>query len=147
VPDQAGPSSVTSSITIRNDAGHEIVVDISLPSAGPQTLEDRLARIRELMAESSRLSNQVSAELEARAATAKKLQEEAEQAEALATVNREQAEAVRRLLEADIAETLADSGKATSGTCVVTQSGIGIASFVAGGGVTLLVTPLVHPLG
>lgn len=67
------------------------------------TLEERLAELAELMSRSSTLAEQVSAELEARAATARRLQEEAKQAEELASINREQAEAVRRLMDAELA--------------------------------------------
>ena len=102
------------------------------------------------MAQSALLSEHINAELTARAATARKLQEEAEQAEALASVNREQAEAVRRLLEAEIAGKLADSGKAIERNVrrdVRRDSiRIGIGSFIAGGGLTYLITLLVHPL-
>jgi ABC-type thiamin/hydroxymethylpyrimidine transport system permease subunit len=66
------------------------------------------------------------------------LQEDAKTAEALAALHRNQAEAVRRMMDAELATTAkgirSDSIK------------IGIASFVAGGGLTLLVTLLVHPL-
>ncbi len=98
------------------------------------TMEDRLARLSELMADSSRLSEQVSAELDARAATARKLHEEAKQAEALASVNREQAEAVRRLLEADISEKLADSCKAIQRNDRRDAIRIAAAGFIAGAG-------------
>ncbi len=110
------------------------------------TLEARLAGLSELMAESSRLTEQVSAELDARAATARKLNEEAKQAEALASVNREQAEAIRRLLEADISEKLADSGKAIQRNVRRDAIRIAAAGFIAGAGVTLVITLLAHPL-
>jgi hypothetical protein len=116
-------------------------------TSGPQTLEDRLARLGDLMAEAALLNNQVSAELEARAATAKKLQEDAEQAEAIAAINREQADAVRMLMEADLAGALAVSGKAIERNVRRDAIRIGAASFVLGGGLTLLITLLVHPLG
>jgi len=126
--------------------GTEVLADLK-SVIKEQTLEGRLARISELMAESSRLSDQISAELEARAATAKKLQQEADDAAQLAAINREQAEAVRRLLEADISEKLTDSGKAIERNVRRDAIRIGAASFVAGGGLTLLITLLVHPLG
>jgi len=90
------------------------------------------------MRNSARLVEQVSSELEARAATAKRLKEEAETAEALAGLHKDQAEAVRRMLDAELVTTArrirSDSIK------------IGVASFVAGGGLTFVVTLLVHPL-
>jgi hypothetical protein len=120
-------------------------------SAEPPTLEDRLTRLSELMAQSALLSEQVTAELAAREVTARKLQEDAAQAEALASVNREQAEAVKRLVEADIAGKLAENAETIERNVrrdVRRDSiRIGIASFIAGGGLTLLITLLVHPLG
>lgn len=101
-------------------------------------LEERLENLSKSMRESARLVEQVEAELAARAATAQRLQEDAKTAEALAALHRNQAEAVRRMMDAELATTAkgirSDSIK------------IGIASFVAGGGLTLLVTLLVHPL-
>jgi hypothetical protein len=87
---------------------------------------------------SARLVEQVSAELEARAATAKKLKEEAEAAETLASIHKEQAAAIQRLLDAELEGT----ARRIRRDSII----IGIASFVAGGGLTLLVTLLVHPL-
>jgi len=111
--------------------GTEVLADLK-SVIKEQTLEGRLARISELMAESSRLSDQISAELEARAATAKKLQQEADDAAQLAAINREQAEAVRRLLEADISEKLTDSGKAIERNVRRDAIRIGAASFRRG---------------
>jgi hypothetical protein len=76
--------------------------------------------------------------LDARAATAKRLKEEAEAAEALAGLHKEQADAIRRMIDAE----LANAARGIRKDSIV----IGIASFVAGGGVTFLVTLLVHPL-
>ena len=102
------------------------------------TLEERLDELSKSMRNSARLVEQVSSELEARAATAKRLKEEAETAEALAGLHKDQAEAVRRMLDAELVTTArrirSDSIK------------IGVASFVAGGGLTFVVTLLVHPL-
>jgi hypothetical protein len=90
------------------------------------------------MRQSARLVEQVSAELDARAATARRLQKKAEDAEALAALHREQSDEVRRMIDAELATATrrirSDSIK------------IGIASFIAGGDLTLLVTPLVHQL-
>lgn len=106
--------------------------------ASQVTLEDRLSQLSKSMQQSARLVEQVSAELDARAATARQLQKEAEDAEALAALHREQADAVRRMIDAELATATrrirSDSIK------------IGIASFIAGGGLTLLVTLLVHPI-
>jgi hypothetical protein len=81
---------------------------------------------------------EVSAELEARAVTAKKLQEDAKAAEALAGLHKEQAEAVRRMLDAELAGTARRIRRDA-----IT---IGLGSFAAGGAVSFLVTLFVHPL-
>lgn len=98
------------------------------------------------MGRSSILVEQVSAELEARVATAQKLQEEARQAEELASINREQAEAIRRLMNADLAATLKANDVAIRKDIRKDAIRIGVGSFFAGGGLTLLITLLVHPL-
>jgi len=90
------------------------------------------------MRNSAKLVEQVSAELDARAATAKKLKEEAEAAEALAAINREQAEAIRRLMDTELEGT----ARRIRRDSII----IGIMSFIAGGGISFLVTLLVHPL-
>lgn len=110
------------------------------------TLEDRLAELTDLMGKSSILVEQVSAELEARAATAQKLQEEARQAEELASINHEQAESIRRLMNAELAAELKDNGAAIRRDIRKDAIRIGVGSFFAGGGLTLLITLLVHPL-
>lgn len=106
--------------------------------ASQATLEDRLSQLSKSMQQSARLVEQVSAELDARAATARQLQKEAEDAEALAALHKDQADAVRRMIDSELATATrrirSDSIK------------IGIASFIAGGGLTLLVTLLVHPI-
>jgi methyl-accepting chemotaxis protein len=103
-----------------------------------KTLEERLDELSKSMRDSARLVEQVSAELEARAATARQLTKDAETAEALAGLHKQQAEAVRRMMDAELAGATrrirSDSIK------------IGIGSFVAGGGLTFAVTLLVHPL-
>jgi hypothetical protein len=103
----------------------------------PTTLEERLDELSKSMRQSARLVEQVSSELEARAATARRLQEEARTAEALATMHKEQADAVRRMLDAE----LVTQAKRIRGDSIK----IGIASFIAGGGLTLAVTLFVHP--
>jgi len=104
-----------------------------------ETLEERLRELSTSMNNSARIVEQVSAELEARAATAMRLQEEAKQAEALAALNQEQADAIRRLLGAE----MAGEARRIRRDSIT----IGIMSFVAGGGVSLLITLLVHPIG
>jgi hypothetical protein len=101
------------------------------------TLDGRLDELSKSMQQSARLVDQLSAELEARAATARQLQQDAQSAEALAALHKEQSDAIRRLMDAEWATTAnrirADSIR------------LGIASFIAGGGLTLVVTLFVHP--
>lgn len=122
-----------------------------------ETLEDRLGHLSELMGQSRILVEQVSAELDARAATARQLQEEVKEAEALAVIHREQADAIRRLIDAELEanrKAMADelTAKLTENSTAVRKDvrkdaiRIGIGSFVAGGGLTFLITLLVHPL-
>jgi len=103
-----------------------------------KTLEDRLDELSKSMRQSARLVEQVSAELDARAATARRLNEEAETAKALAELHREQADAVRRMLDVE----LKTQARGIRRDSII----IGCASFVAGGGVSFVVTLLVHPL-
>jgi hypothetical protein len=90
------------------------------------------------MRESARLVEQVSAELDTQAATARCLKAEAASAEALAALNKDQADAVRNLVDTELSTATrrirSDSIK------------IGVGAFLAGGALTVLVTLLVHPL-
>jgi len=90
------------------------------------------------MRKSAQLVQQVSAELDARAATARQLKEEAEAAQAIAALHKEQADAIRKMMDVELANSVrrirSDSIK------------IGVASFVAGGGVSFVVTLVVHPI-
>jgi hypothetical protein len=106
-----------------------------------KTLEGRLDELSKSMRHSARLARlveQVSAELDARAATARRVNEEAEVAKALAELHREQADAVRRMLDAE----LKTAARGIRRDSII----IGLASFVSGAGVSFVVTLLVHPL-
>lgn len=103
-----------------------------------KTLEGRLDELSKSMRHSARLVEQVSAELDARAATARRVNEEAEVAKALAELHREQADAVRRMLDAE----LKTAARGIRRDSII----IGLASFVSGAGVSFVVTLLVHPL-
>lgn len=104
----------------------------------PQSLDRRLNRLARSIRESARLAEEVSAEVEVRAAAVQKLEEQAREAEALAALNEEQADAVRHVVDASIA---------SAGRRIRRDSiWIGAATFVLGAGVTLLVTLLVHPI-
>jgi hypothetical protein len=98
-------------------------------------VEERLDELSKSMRESAQIVAQISAELEARAITAKQLQEDAKAAEALAGIHKEQAEAIRRLMDAELT---GSELRIRRDTVIV-----GIASFIAGGGVSYLMT-LVH---
>jgi hypothetical protein len=113
------------------------IVSNAESGASQATLEERLDALSKSMRESARLVEQVSAELDARATTARQLQKDAETAEALAALNKDQADAIRRTIDAE----LATAAKGIRSDSIK----IGIASFIAGGGLTLIVTLFVHP--
>jgi biopolymer transport protein ExbB/TolQ len=104
----------------------------------PASIEQRLDELSNSMKDSARLVEQISAELDARAATAKQLDADAKAVEALAELHKDQADAVRRMLDAELGR----SERRIRRDSVV----IGAFSFIAGGGVSLLITLLVHPL-
>jgi methyl-accepting chemotaxis protein len=104
----------------------------------PQSLDERLDQMAKSIRNSARLVEEMSAELEVRATAARELEEKAKEAEALAALNKDQAEAVQRLVDASVGS----ARKGIRRDSIV----IGIASFVAGAGVSLLVTLLVHPI-
>jgi hypothetical protein len=101
-------------------------------------LEIRLTELSNSMRSSASLVAQISAELEARAATVKKLQEEAASAETLASINKEQAQAVQRLLGAE----LQGSERRTHRRSLID----GALYFIGGAAASFLITLLVHPL-
>ena len=102
----------------------------------PPTIERRLDDLSTSMRQSARLVEEVSAELELRAAAARQLEEDAKAAEALAALHKDQADAIRRMMDAEL-ETV---GRRIRRDSIV----IGVASFVAGVGATVLVTLLLH---
>jgi methyl-accepting chemotaxis protein len=102
------------------------------------SLDERLDRMANSIRSSARLVEEMSAELEVRAAAARELEEKAKEAEALAALNKDQADAVQRLVDASVG----NARKGIRRDSIV----IGIGSFVAGAGVSLLVTLLVHPI-
>lgn len=99
-----------------------------------RTVEERLDELSVSMRASAQIVAQISAELEARAMTAKQLQEDAKTAEALAGIHKEQAEAIRRLMDAE----LTGSERRIRRDTII----VGISSFIAGGGVSFLLTLL-----
>jgi hypothetical protein len=106
--------------------------------AAQKTLEQRLDELSDSMRASAQIVQQITTELDAQAATAKRLKEEAETAEAISRLHKEESEAVRRMLDAQL-ETVSRKIRSDS-------IKLGVASFVAGSGVAYLVTLLVHPL-
>jgi methyl-accepting chemotaxis protein len=103
-----------------------------------ETLDGRLDRLARSIQDSARLAEEVSAEVEVRAAAVRELEQKAREAEALAALNQEQAEAVRRLVDASMM---------TAEKHIHSDSlKYAIASFVAGATASLLVTLLVHPI-
>lgn len=103
-----------------------------------KTLEQRLDDLAASMRDSAQIVQQVSAELGARAATAKRLREEAETAEALSRLHKEESDAVGRMLHAQL----------EGATREIRRDSIkfGIVWFVSGAAASFLVTLLVHPL-
>lgn len=102
-----------------------------------ETLEGRLDELKTLMGRLAVLTAQVTSELGARAGMARRLRKEAEDAEALAALHKDQADAVRRMIDTELATSRKDIRRDT----IV----IAVGSFVAGGGLTLAVTLFVHP--
>ncbi|WP_134121767.1 hypothetical protein [Kribbella kalugense] len=66
------------------------------------TLEARISRLQNQMRSSAELIEQITAEMEVRAATAASLKAEAEQAQQLASLHQEQQDAVMRAVRAEI---------------------------------------------
>lgn len=114
------------------------VVVLEGPSLAEAELGTRLAQLAVSMRTSAKLVEQISAELDARAATAERLKSEAETAEAIARLHAAETEAVRRMLDAQM------EGQARRIRRDAIR--IGIAGFMAGVAATILVTLLVHPL-
>jgi hypothetical protein len=107
-----------------------------------KTLDQRLDQLSASLAESARLVEQVTAELDAQAATARRLTREAADAEAIAAIHKEQTEAVRRLLNSEMTAQLTK----TERNIFRDSLRIAIGSFIFGGALTFVVTLLVHPL-
>jgi hypothetical protein len=148
---------VTSELAALRDAA-ENAARVALGSAAtkrPYTLEDQLGHLTRLVEQSRRLVEQVSAELEARAATAARLQQEAKDAEALAAINKEQADAIKRVMDADLVASReafeTEMAKRLQQNSVEIRKNvrrdtiwIALGSFIAGGGLTLVITVLVR---
>jgi hypothetical protein len=90
------------------------------------------------MADSAALLEQITAEIELRASFAKEKQAEAEVAIAAASMNREQLQALQRVVRTEV------STEGNRGVRAALY--VGVASFVFGVGATILITLFVHPL-
>jgi hypothetical protein len=108
----------------------------------PDSLERKIGLLLDSMRQSATLVEQVSAELDARALAVRRLQEDANQARVLAEMNKEQAQAVQRIIQSGMGSQLS----ATRREIFRDSVRLAVISFFAGGLITLLVTLLVHPL-
>ena len=109
----------------------------SSTTAAELTLEQRVARLVQNMRESGRLVEQVTAELELRAATAEKLQAQADAAEQIVKLTAEQQKAVARLVRTEVA---GESKRAFRQSLLANAL-----LFLAGVLATITVTLFVHP--
>lgn len=106
---------------------------------GEESLEARLARLGSTMQESARLLEQVSGEIDARAAAAAQLQREAREAEQLAQLNQAERDAVVRAVRAEI---VSESKKSARQGLLAN-----ILFFIAGIAASIAVTLFVQPFG
>ncbi|MGC5019396.1 hypothetical protein [Micromonospora sp. DT47] len=83
------------------------------PRAAEQTLEDRLTDLGDLMRSSSRVLEEVQAEIQARLALAEKAKKDADEAQQVAQLNEAQRLAVARLVRAELAGEVSKSSKRT----------------------------------
>ena len=111
-------------------------------AATQNSLEEKIQMLLQSMQESAKLVEQVSAELDARAVTARQLQEEAKQAKAEAELNKEQAETVRRLVRSQMSSISSAESRKNFRDSVR----LSIVFLIAGGLISALITLLVHPL-
>ena len=130
----------------------EVVVNarevVTTPIVAEETLEQRIDRLSKTFQESGRLIEQVSAELEARSLTARRLKEEASNAEALARLHKDQAEAVKRMMRAEVHEEMLvelSKGLERANRQNFRDSvKIAVVSFFGGGALSIAITIFVH---
>ncbi|MGH9092171.1 MAG: hypothetical protein ACRDZR_12470 [Acidimicrobiales bacterium] len=118
----------------------EIREAVEIATAHQPTLEEKLNRLAGSMHESALIVEQVSAELEARAIMAKRLKQEAEDAEALAAQSKEQTDAIRRLVRVEMTKELVNTQREIFRDSLKVTA----VSFVAGIFATIIVTMLLH---
>jgi hypothetical protein len=102
------------------------------------TLEERIQVLSGVMAQSAQLLEEITEEIDVRAAFAKQKKEEAEEAIAVANMHQEELDALRRVLRKEVSS----EGNRGIRAAVI----LALFSFVLGAAVTVLVTLFVHPL-
>jgi hypothetical protein len=102
------------------------------------TLEERIQSLSNVMAESAKLLEQVTAEIELRATFAKEKKEEADVAIAAATLNQDQLQALQRVVRTEVST---ESNRGIRAALLV-----GVFSFILGIAATILIALFVHPL-
>ena len=123
---------VFSAVSRRRQAAARLRQGLSMTPGG------RLERLARSLRVSGRQFEGVLADVEAWVAEVREREEKARTAEALAALTEDQAEAVRGMIYAELATSRRDIRR--------DSIKIGVASFVAGAAVSLLVTLLVHPI-
>ncbi|MCO6010575.1 hypothetical protein NE236_37020 [Actinoallomurus purpureus] len=105
----------------------------------PPSLEDRALRVAELIKESGSLIDELTAEMAARAAALEQLRAEAEHAQRVAEIHKEQQEAVAKILrlelerqEEQIRSELAKNNRRSFWQGFAVNIGVGLLFFVAG---------------
>jgi hypothetical protein len=102
----------------------------------PQSLEDRLRDLGDLMRSSSRVLEEVQAEIQARITLAENAKRDADEAEQLAQLNDAQRAALARLVRAEVSGEISRGGRRSFWLGVV----VNFVFFAAGVGVTVVLT-------
>lgn len=100
----------------------------SLELSNQPTIEKRVDQLAVLLRDSTTLLEELTAEMEARAATVEQMKAEAKHAERLAEIHKEHQEAVARLLRAELAR----QGRRTFWEGAVINLAVGGLFFIAG---------------
>lgn len=103
-----------------------------------QSLEERIEELSGVMAQSARLLEEITAEINIRAEFARQKKEEAEDAIAAATIHQDQLAVIQRAIRREVVQ---ESNRGIRASIV-----LGIASFILGAAVSVLITLFVHPL-
>ncbi|MEV3986137.1 hypothetical protein [Nonomuraea sp. NPDC049758] len=108
------------------------------PAPSTSTVEERADELADLLKRSTTLLAELSAEMEARTATVRELQAEAEHAESIASIHKEAQAAVEKMLDARLAARLEESGRKSFKQGMWLNIVSGAFFFIAGVVVTLL---------